>query len=84
MFYSIYTDLGVSIFFATLGNPLLLSPIGSRILINMKEAGEHGVNAGTAYGMSTISAMDFNERPARRSSGVMTTNTGGEGDYSDC
>lgn len=30
-------------------------------LSSAQKAGEHGVNEGTMYGMSTISMMDFNE-----------------------
>lgn len=42
-----------------LANPVLLSIIGSRLLINMRQAVEHGVNAGTSCQMSSMTAMDF-------------------------
>ena len=43
-----------------LGNPSLLSLVGSRMLFNMKEAGEHGVNEGTNCMVSTMSEIQFN------------------------
>ena len=52
-----------------LGSPSFLSLLGSRLLFNMKEAGERGQNEGTSYrsSSSTISEMDFAEpvRPQR-------------------
>ena len=44
-----------------LANPSILSPIGCRLLMNMKEAGEHGVNVGTNWDSYTHSAMRFEE-----------------------
>ncbi|EJC99070.1 uncharacterized protein FOMMEDRAFT_170811 [Fomitiporia mediterranea MF3/22] len=40
---------------ASLGNPIFLCILGSRMLFNLKEAGELGVNAGTSYRLKTIS-----------------------------
>ena len=47
----------------TLGNPALLSILGSRMLFNLKGAAELGVNEGTNVRVtsSTMSAMDFAE-----------------------
>ena len=46
-----------------LGNPALSSLLGSRMLFNMKEAAERGLNEGTNYRTppSTMSEMDFAE-----------------------
>ena len=46
-----------------LGNPSLLSLLGSRMLFNLKEAGERGQNEGTSHRTprSTMSEMDFVE-----------------------
>ena len=42
------------------GNPSFLSILGARLLFNMKEAGEKGLNQGTSCGSnSTISEIDF-------------------------
>ncbi|OCB87143.1 hypothetical protein A7U60_g5657 [Sanghuangporus baumii] len=47
--------------FESLGDPCLLSLLGSRMLVNLKEAAEQGQNVGTSYRMtaSTMSEMDF-------------------------
>ena len=45
--------------FTVIGNPSLLSVLGARILINMKEAGEKGLNQGTGCRpRSTLSGID--------------------------
>ncbi|KAL5524863.1 hypothetical protein ACEPAF_10009 [Sanghuangporus sanghuang] len=46
-----------------LGNPAFFTILGSRMLFNLKEAGERGQNEGTSYGMpsQTISEIDFAE-----------------------
>ena len=46
-----------------LGNPLYFSLLGSRMLFNLKEAGERGQNEGTSYrtASSTLGEMDFAE-----------------------
>ena len=47
-----------------LANPPLLSIIGARLLFNMKEAGEKGLNEGTSCGSkSTVSEIDFADAP---------------------
>ena len=45
----------------SIGNPSFLCILGTRMLFNLKEAGELGVNKGTSYRMtsSTISTMNF-------------------------
>ncbi|OCB87157.1 hypothetical protein A7U60_g5671 [Sanghuangporus baumii] len=47
----------------TLGNPSFLCILGSRILINLKDAGEQGCNEGTSYKVPTrtVTEMDFAE-----------------------
>ena len=44
-----------------LGNPFYLSILGSRMLFNLKEAGEMGVNEGTNYRVPTMSNIEFEE-----------------------
>lgn len=51
-------------FLDSIGNPALLSILGSRMLFNMKEAAEYGVNEGTNYMASTVSAIEFDSPPA--------------------
>ena len=41
------------------GSPILLCILGSHLLINLKEAGELGVNKGTNYRSRTISDVEF-------------------------
>ena len=48
---------------SVLGNPSLLSLFGARLLFNMKEAGEHGVNEGTNWGSHTASGIRFEDGP---------------------
>ena len=48
---------------AALGNPSLLSILGSHMFFNMKEAGEHGVNQGTNWGSHTASSIYFVNGP---------------------
>lgn len=57
--FNINTDL----FLASniLGNPNMLSIPGSRLLLNMRQAGERGLNAGTSCPTSTLSRIDFIE-----------------------
>ena len=42
-----------------IGNAFYLSCLGSFLLINMKEAGDRGVNAGTNCELKTLSNIDF-------------------------
>ena len=44
-----------------LGSPTLLCILGSRMFFNLKEAAEHGVNAGTNFQSHTVSSMAFGE-----------------------
>lgn len=54
----------VALIFSFVGNPTLLSLLGARLLLNMKEAGEKGLNQGTSCGSkSTVSEVDFAEAP---------------------
>ena len=52
----------VDVAFDVLRRSTLLSVIGSRILISMKEAGEKGLNGGTNCVAATMSEMDFSDR----------------------
>lgn len=58
--YSVKTDFDGSLVLQILANSMILSPIGCRMLINMRDAGERGFNAGTTYQLSAVSAIDFN------------------------
>ncbi|EJD00607.1 uncharacterized protein FOMMEDRAFT_159364 [Fomitiporia mediterranea MF3/22] len=40
-------------------SPTLLCVLGSHLLINLKEAGERGVNEGTDYRSRTVSNFEF-------------------------
>ena len=42
-----------------LGSPSLLVVLGARLLVNLKEAGERGVNEGTSYRVETLGEMQF-------------------------
>ena len=54
----------LSIILDLVGSPALLSILGARLLFNMKEAGEKGLNQGTSCGSkSTVSEIDFAEAP---------------------
>ena len=46
----------------SLGDPFLLSIIGSRMFFNLKEAAEHGVNVGTNWSSYSHSAIHFVEQ----------------------
>ena len=70
VYYSVYTNFGWSLAILILDNPLLLSPLGCRMLLNMREAGEHGVNEGTTYGLTTISTMGFSQPSNPRSTAI--------------
>ncbi|EJD00596.1 uncharacterized protein FOMMEDRAFT_159344 [Fomitiporia mediterranea MF3/22] len=50
------------------GNPTLLCVLGSHLLINLKEAGEMGVNEGTNYRSRTVSNISFAEGPIANAS----------------
>ena len=57
-----------------MGSPAFLCVLGSRLLFNIKEAAERGVNEGTSYKLKTLSNMDFAEGAGNE----------GEFDYSGC
>lgn len=45
---------------AVAGNPVVLSIVGTRLLINMREAGEKGLRQGTSCpSEATVSELDF-------------------------
>ncbi|KAL5530921.1 hypothetical protein ACEPAG_3797 [Sanghuangporus baumii] len=46
-------------FLGVLGNPLMLCVLGSRLVVNMKEAGEKGENGGSNGGIATVSDIQF-------------------------
>ena len=46
-------------FLSVLGNPLVLSVVGSHLVISLKEAGEKEEKGGTIASGSTVSAMEF-------------------------
>lgn len=52
-----------------ISNPILLSPLGCRIILNMREASEHGINAGTSCGVtvaiSTTVSQDVPDTPGQ-------------------
>lgn len=54
-------SVGLSIAFNYIGNPNLLSIPGSRLLLNMRQAGERSVNPGTSCRPATMSGMEFAE-----------------------
>ena len=58
--YRVSSDF-VSNVLTALGNPSLLTILGSRMLFNLKEAGELGVNEGTNVRVAsrTLSGIDF-------------------------
>ena len=57
------TSVEVSSVFDALGSPTLLCILGSRMLFNLKEAAEHGVNIGTNWTSysTTLAAIGFEE-----------------------
>ena len=59
-----FVDDTITFILSTLRDPPVLSLLGSRMLFNMKEAGECGVNEGTNCMASTMSEIRFGS-PAR-------------------
>ncbi|EJC99847.1 uncharacterized protein FOMMEDRAFT_170378 [Fomitiporia mediterranea MF3/22] len=49
----------VGLVLSELGSPILLCILGSRLLFNLKEAGERGQNMGTSYKVPTLSDIEF-------------------------
>lgn len=53
------TNMAAEHTLASLGNPTILSILGSRIFFNLREAAEHGVNVGTNWSSYSHSAIHF-------------------------
>lgn len=71
-------SIPVNVLGVSLGNTAILSSVGARLLINMKEAGEKGLNEGmgsSADSKVTVSGMDFAAPPAQTS---VVSGVGGE------
>lgn len=68
---------------SSLGNPAILSSVGARLLLNMKEAGTKGLNEGLGSNAAraTISGIDFGMPPVRPSS--ISGTEGGEERYEE-
>jgi len=66
--------------FVVAGNPAFLSILGARLLFNMKEAGEKGLNQGTSCPTltSTVSEIDFAAPPARAAESSLGEAAGAE------
>lgn len=62
---------------SSLGNTTILSSVGARLVINMKEAGAKGLNEGmgTSSAKATVSVMNFAAPPLAQTSDV----SGGDG-----
>lgn len=62
-------DLPVLVVVGLIGCPAFLSSVGARLLLNMKAAGEKGLNEGMGSSASraTVSGMDFAAPFAQRS-----------------
>lgn len=63
-------SIPIAVVESTLGNPAILSSVGARLLINMKEAGAKGLNEGTgssSASKATVSGMNFAVPPAQTS-----------------
>ena len=61
-----------------LGSPAFLCVLGSRMLFNLKEAGERGQNEGTSYNATsrTVSGMEFAELAPVNSEGKIIVSLG--------
>ncbi|OCB83942.1 hypothetical protein A7U60_g9151 [Sanghuangporus baumii] len=51
-------DVNISYFLGMIANPTMLCLLGGQLLINMKEAGERGANAGTSY-IPSVGNIEF-------------------------
>lgn len=62
-------NIPVQIVQVSVGNPAILSSVGARLLINMKEAGAKGLNEGmgTRATRATLSGMGFAAAPPQMS-----------------
>lgn len=69
----------------SIGNPSILSSVGARLLLNMKEAGAKGLNEGMISGAltDTISGMDFAAPPAQVSKASSFEGAEGRGSGGD-
>ena len=63
------SNIPVTMIGSSFGNTAILSSVGARLLLNMKEAGAQGLNEGMGSNISkaTVSGMDFAEAPAQAS-----------------
>ena len=60
MIFRVFTAGGyVLVILQAFGNPSFLCILGSRLLVNLKEAAELGVNGGTNYRMSSASISEL-------------------------
>ncbi|EJC99668.1 uncharacterized protein FOMMEDRAFT_160095 [Fomitiporia mediterranea MF3/22] len=57
--FSDFAESWTADLFAALGSPIFLCILGSRLLFNLKEAGERGLNEGTSYRPKDVSEMEF-------------------------
>lgn len=64
------TNIPILVISQSLGNTAILSSVGARLLLNMKEAGANGLIEGTEVGLSrgSMSRMDFAAAPLPQSS----------------
>lgn len=74
------TNIPIIVIEGSLGNPAILSSVGARLLLNMKEAGAKGVNEGMGGQASsaTVSRMDFVDTPVQDSIISITENAEGD------
>ena len=63
--YLISTNFTGTLALFVFSNPMVQSPLGTRLLVNMKESVDNGGDAGTGIALSTYSTVGFNE-PDRR------------------
>ena len=66
-----FSNAFVANILSALGNASFLCVLGSRMLFNLKEAGERGQNEGTSYNATsrTVSGMEFAEPGPQNSEG---------------
>lgn len=71
------TSLPLVVVISSVGSPAILSSLGARLLLNMKEAGEKGLNEGMGSNISkaTVSGIGFAEPLAQTS--VVSRDAGG-------
>lgn len=71
----------ILVFESTIGNPAILSAVGAHLLLNMKKAGEKGLNegVGSVTTKATVSGMDFTSNGAQVSTVHYMVCTGFEG-----